>query len=168
MCGCKGWILVTCFDAPPKSTRSPFTLGIKPVCLSSKFFSLHSAPWLSIFQMFPSGDFQGHLLRKTNLKLQPGTSVAVQRLRIHLPMQGTQIPSVVQEDPTWLAAAKPVYHNYWACTPEPVHQEEPPQREARTPQPESSPCSPQWEKAQAQQWRCRAAKNKTNKKFKKG
>ena len=66
MCGCKGWILVTCFDAPPKSTRSPFTLGIKPVCLSSKFFSLHSAPWLSIFQMFPSGDF---LLDSVNKKL---------------------------------------------------------------------------------------------------
>ena len=35
-------------------------------------------------------------------------SVVVQWLRIHLAMQGTPIPSLVQEDSTWLSAAKPI------------------------------------------------------------
>ena len=35
----------------------------------------------------------------------------VQWLRIHLPMQGTQVCSLVWEDPTCLGATKPVSHN---------------------------------------------------------
>ena len=34
--------------------------------------------------------------------------------RIHLPMQKTQVRSLVQEDPTCCRATKPVRHNYWA------------------------------------------------------
>ena len=45
-----------------------------------------------------------------------GTSLVVQWLRICLPMQGTQVQSLVQEDPTCHRATKPVHHNYWACT----------------------------------------------------
>ena len=41
-----------------------------------------------------------------------GTSLVVQWLRIHLPMQGTQLPALVQEDPTCRGATKPVRHNY--------------------------------------------------------
>ena len=33
-------------------------------------------------------------------------------LRIRLPMQGTQVRSLVWEDPTCCGAAKPVSHNY--------------------------------------------------------
>ena len=33
----------------------------------------------------------------------------VQRLRTHLPMQGTGVPSLVQEDPTSCRATKPMY-----------------------------------------------------------
>ena len=40
------------------------------------------------------------------------TSLVVQWLRIHLPIQGTQIQSLVQEDSTCHRATKPVYHNY--------------------------------------------------------
>ena len=36
----------------------------------------------------------------TWLAVQEGTSLVVQCLRIHLPMQGTQVRSLVQEDPT--------------------------------------------------------------------
>ena len=43
---------------------------------------------------------------------QLGTSLVVQWLRIHLPMQGTQVRSLVQEDPTCCGATKPVHHNY--------------------------------------------------------
>ena len=44
----------------------------------------------------------------------------VQWLRIHLPMQGTQVQSQVQEDPTCHGAAKPMHHNYGAYNLEPV------------------------------------------------
>ena len=40
------------------------------------------------------------------------TSVVAQWLRIHLPIQGTQVQALVQEDPTYCGATKPVYHNY--------------------------------------------------------
>ena len=43
-----------------------------------------------------------------------GTSLVVQWLRIHLPMQGTWVWSVVREDPTCRGATKPVSHKYWA------------------------------------------------------
>ena len=46
-------------------------------------------------------------------------SLVVQWWRIHLPMQKTQVWSLVQEDSTCLGATKPVYHNYWACALEP-------------------------------------------------
>ena len=49
-----------------------------------------------------------------------GTSLVAQWLRIRLPMQGTWVRSLVQEDPTGCRAAKPVCHNYWACALEPT------------------------------------------------
>ena len=53
------------------------------------------------------------------------------QLRICLPVQGTRIWTLVWEDPTCLGAAKPVYHSYWACAPEPGnHREKPLQWEA--------------------------------------
>ena len=44
-----------------------------------------------------------------------GTYPVAQWLRIRLPMQETQVRSLVQEDPTCRGATKPVCHNYWAC-----------------------------------------------------
>jgi len=37
--------------------------------------------------------------------------MVVQRLRICLAMEGTQVLSLVREDPTYLKATKPVRHN---------------------------------------------------------
>ena len=71
-----------------------------------------------------------------------------QWLRIRLPVQGTRVRALVQEDPTCHGASKPVRHNTEpalqspratateghvprACAPQ---QEKPPQREARSPQ----------------------------------
>ena len=48
-----------------------------------------------------------------------GTSLVAQWLRICLPMQGTRVQALVQEDPTCSGAVKPVHHNYWACALEP-------------------------------------------------
>ena len=45
-----------------------------------------------------------------------GTSLLVQWLKIHLSMQGTQVQSLVQEDPTCYGATKPVHHNYYRAS----------------------------------------------------
>ena len=47
-------------------------------------------------------------------------SLVAQWLRILLPMQGTQVRSLVREDPTCRGATKPVRHNYWARALEPA------------------------------------------------
>ena len=49
-----------------------------------------------------------------------GTSLVAQWLRICLPMQGTQVQSLVRKDSTCRGAAKPMRHNYWACALEPA------------------------------------------------
>ena len=67
-----------------------------------------------------------------------------QWLRIHLPMQGTQVRALVREDPTCREATKPASHNYWASVPQLLkparlelvlpNKEKPLQWEARAPQ----------------------------------
>ena len=39
-------------------------------------------------------------------------------VKIHLPLQGTRVRALVQEDPTCRGATKPVRHNYWAREPQ--------------------------------------------------
>ena len=48
------------------------------------------------------------------------TSLVIQQLKIHLPMQGTRVQSLVWEDPTYLGATKPMCHNYQAQALKPV------------------------------------------------
>ena len=57
---------------------------------------------------------------QSDFEIAWGASLVVQWLRICLPMQGTRVPSLVREDPTYLGAPKPVCHDYWACALEPV------------------------------------------------
>ena len=47
-------------------------------------------------------------------------SLVTQWLRIHLPVQGTQVRALVWEDSTCCGPTKPVHHNYWACALEPA------------------------------------------------
>ena len=47
-------------------------------------------------------------------------SLVVQWLRTHLPVQGTRVRALVQEDPTCRGATKPRRDNYWACALEPT------------------------------------------------
>ena len=54
-------------------------------------------------------------VNKANYKTAWGTSLVAQWLRIHLPMQGTRVRSLVLEDPTCGRATKPMHRNYWAC-----------------------------------------------------
>ena len=101
-------------------------------------------------------------------KLQ--TSLVVQWLRIHLPMEGTWVPPLVQEDCTCLGATRPVCYHYSAFMPQlwkptfsrarVLQQEKSLPGEAHAPQLESSPHSLQLEKAHIQQWRPSTAKKK--------
>ena len=52
------------------------------------------------------------------LRIVGGTSLVVQWLTIHLPVQGIWVRALVQEDPTCQGATKPVSHNYWAHVPQ--------------------------------------------------
>ena len=45
-------------------------------------------------------------------KHNEGTSLVVQWLRIHPPMQGPEVRSLVQEDPICRGATNPMCHNY--------------------------------------------------------
>ena len=40
------------------------------------------------------------------------TALVVQQLRIYLPMQGTQVQSLIWEESTHCGATKPIHHNY--------------------------------------------------------
>ena len=45
-------------------------------------------------------------------KAEGGASLVAQWLRIRLPMQGTRVRALAQEDPTCGGATKPGRHNY--------------------------------------------------------
>ena len=51
-------------------------------------------------------------LNKLILKITRRSSLVAQWLRIRLPMQGTRVRALVQEDPTCRRTTKPVRHNY--------------------------------------------------------
>ena len=140
------------------------------------------------YVFFPSSPNPQHtyiyyfLWEKKTKKDAYWASLVAQWLRIRLPMQGTWVWALVQEDPTCHRATKPVSHNYWACALEPVthnywahvtqllkpaclgpvlcnkrsHCNKKPTHHNE----EGSPCSLQLEKAHTQQWRPKAAKNK--------
>ena len=59
----------------------------------------------------PALNLSQHLVSH-NLNYLMEISLVVQWLRIHLPVQGTWVPSLVWEDPTCCEATKPVHHNY--------------------------------------------------------
>ena len=85
------------------------------------------------------------------------TSLVVQCLGIHLPMQGTLVRSLICEDSTGHKATKSKHHNYWicilvpmdhnyrACAPTacPLHQQKPWQKEVHTTT-KNSPCLHNW------------------------
>ena len=86
-------------------------------------------------------------LKNANLKPQLSTSLMVQWLGIHLPMQETRVQTLVQEDSRCCEAMKPMHLNYWA-------------REARLPKPEHSrACAPQ---EKSPQWEARTLRLKSS------
>ena len=115
-----------------------------------------------------------HTNMKAEIRMTPWTFLVVQWVRKRLLMHGTWAPCPVWEDSRCCGATKAVHHNDWVHALEPVNcnywslvsyspcsaKEKPQQWEARAPQPESSPSSPQLEKACVEQWRLSTAKNK--------
>ena len=72
----------------------------------------------------PNKKFKGMIIKMLNefgrrMDVHRASLVA-QWLRIRLPMQGTWVWALVQEDATCRRATKPVHHNYWACALEPA------------------------------------------------
>ena len=55
-----------------------------------------------------------HISRTWCKRHQKGASLVRQWIRIHLAMQETQFPSLVQEDTTCHGVTGLVHHNYWA------------------------------------------------------
>ena len=78
-------------------------------------------PYNSIRRQPNNNNKKGKRLEQTlHQRIYTGTSLVAQWLRIRLPMQGTQVPALVWEDPTCRGATKPVRHNYWTCALEPT------------------------------------------------
>ena len=82
--------------------------------------SWKNVPHAELVWLFPQ-DFQVKYFQEEHhvRMLYTGTSLVAQWLRVHLPMQGTRVRSLVREDPTCCVAARPMRHNYWACALEP-------------------------------------------------
>ena len=59
-------------------------------------------------------DKSTNLLFNLLVKSQFQNSLVVQWLKLHLPILGTQVRSLVQEDPTCRGATRPMHHNYWS------------------------------------------------------
>ena len=86
----------------------------------------------------------------------------VQWLRIHLPIQGTPVQSLVLEDPICCGATKPASHNYWACA---LHQEKSRQWEAHALQWRVNPSHCNQRKPAARKTQCSQKEISKNKSF---
>ena len=100
--------------------------GLEPVSPALAGGFLTTAPpgksWINVLKkkknpVLWSRNYCHHFtVNKRNLR----ASLVAQWLIICLPIQGTQVRALVQEDPTCRGVTKPACHNYWACTLEPA------------------------------------------------
>ena len=77
-------------------------------------FATSSSAFQSTLSIALMSQFALQTLTLPSLKNKPGTSsLVVQWIRIHLPMQGTQVRSLVREHSTCCGTSNPVCQNYW-------------------------------------------------------
>ena len=91
----------------PKSKRKSFSSSQKLRELTANRPSLKEA----LKDEFQAERRQSHVDTLTKRTME--TSLVVQWLRICLPMQKTQVQSLLREDSTCCGATKPVCHDYW-------------------------------------------------------
>ena len=119
-----------------------------------------SKPQDKLVEMIQSEEQRENKWKKNFFKQNLGTFVVVQPLRISLPVQGTQVWSLLQEDSSCWGATK---LNCGSRRAHALQQEKSPQREACAAQLDCSTRLLQPKRAHAQQRRPSAAKNKINK-----
>ena len=77
-------------------------------------FATSSSAFQNTLSIALTSQFALQTLTLPSLKNKPGTSsLVVQWIRIHLPMQGTQVRSLVREHSTCCGTSNPVCQNYW-------------------------------------------------------
>ena len=104
---------------PAASQASVQETGPLPVSISAHFSShspgVSSLVHVELLLLVPSG-FAGPSICSVDVclinKKWMRDSPVVQGLRIHLPVQGTLIGSLVREDSTCLGSTKPTHHSY--------------------------------------------------------
>ena len=112
--------------AASPSCASPPSLGRRPPSIMGQYNP--DSPELGVRAAPPELQIRGF----------PGGSV-----RIHLPMQGAQVPALIREGPACHTSNYTPASRPRTCAPEPGRlQEAPPQKEARVPRLESSPAHP--------------------------
>ena len=96
----------------------PFSQGLSPLCVCASNFLLFSLKkghqLLGLGRILNPG--WSNLKIFTSAKGFPGGSV----VKKPLPMQGTRLQSLIQEDPTCHGATKSMCHSYWACALQPL------------------------------------------------
>ena len=84
-----------------------------------QFFGSQSS--LQLSHLYMTTGFRNIQSTKTESRRNTWASPVAQRSRICLPMQETQVQSLVWEYLTCHWAMKPVHHNYWTCALEPMN-----------------------------------------------
>ena len=150
-----------------KGTRAQLYFKRTALPLQTDVLSFAASASASSFQsplsIALTSQFALQTSRLPSFKNEPGrSSLVAQWIRIHLPMQGTQVRSLVREDFTWCGTSKPVCHtaecpccNSWSPHTLSLYSATYEVISTRSPHTtmQSSPYSPQLEKAAWKQQR---------------
>ena len=83
------------------------------VCFSKRGVEIQRVPGTICFCQLTFFTFA--TMWETLFKINFRTSQVAQWIRIHLPVLGPQVQSLVQEDSTCPGTAKSMCHNHWSC-----------------------------------------------------
>ena len=97
------------FNSPQQKNQN---LSVVEVLILSNLSTSLLTKGTSQFLCWQESYRESTLIQQTFSKHLLWASLVAQWLRIHLTMQGTQVRSLVREDPTCCRETKPVQHNY--------------------------------------------------------